>query len=263
MTQTSRYIGRARVPVQRRSRARGRGVVAVLAGVALSLGAAWAAQAHQSAGQSAPPTFTKQAGKAATHCATGPAQREVEEYLTEHPEYGRVTVDGTQTDEDCTAIRAMQARFDVASPSGTADVLTRALVTRLRSARTDKCGSDGALRICVDLTTQTMWAARNGEIVLGPTAVRTGRPGEATPTGDFTITEKKENAVSTITGTPMHYWQHMRDGFGFHKAWTYLYDPKVPGSLGCMNMTAKDSADLFALTSMGSRVRIFGHKPGT
>jgi lipoprotein-anchoring transpeptidase ErfK/SrfK len=194
-------------------------------------------------------------------CATaGPTQFAVENYLAEHPGYGPAIPDGEQSAQDCAAIRRLQERFDVASPSGYATPLTGRIVARLNSARLAECRD---AEICVDLTTQTMWLRRGSTIVLGPTIVRTGRAGDATPTGHFRITEKRAHAVSTVTGTPMYDWQHMRDGYGFHQAWSYLHDPSVPGSLGCVNLTARDAEDLFALTTIGSTVHIFGHKPGT
>jgi lipoprotein-anchoring transpeptidase ErfK/SrfK len=153
----------------------------------------------------------------------------------------------------------MQARFDVASPSGYASALAGRIVARVQSARTASCGLTSG--VCVDLTTQTMWAVRDGQIVLGPTVIRSGQPGEETPAGRFEITAKKRHTVSTETGTPMEFWQHMRDGYGFHQAWRYLYDPSVTGSLGCVNMTRQDSRDLFALTEPGTAVRTFGRKP--
>jgi lipoprotein-anchoring transpeptidase ErfK/SrfK len=247
-----------------RSRLPVRGV-AVIAGLVLSaagVGAGWAAQASGS--NDTPTPAAAAAAPSATCSTTGPAQRAVEAYLKNHPEYGRVKADGAQSAAECGAIRRMQARFGVRSPSGVADSLTGAFVARLRAAPLDRCGpNEQRVRICVDLTTQTMWVYRDGTLALGPTIIRSGKRGEETLVGDFTITQKKQNAVSTITGTPMHYWEHMRDGYGFHQAWAYLHDPKVPGSLGCVTMTEQDAKDLFGLTKLGSAVHIFGHKPGT
>ncbi|MDQ1652061.1 MAG: hypothetical protein QOI35_1261 [Cryptosporangiaceae bacterium] len=196
---------------------------------------------------------------------TGPAQRAAEAYLAGHPGFGPVSADGVQSVADCAAIRQLQDRFAVASPSGYADALTGRIVAQVQSAPTARCGAarESSTVVCVDLTTQTMWATRGGRIVLGPTVVRTGGPGERTPAGRFVITTKKRHTRSSITGTPMEYWQHLRDGYGFHQAWKYLYDPSVPGSLGCVNMTPRDSRDLFALTDLGTQVRIIGHRPGT
>jgi lipoprotein-anchoring transpeptidase ErfK/SrfK len=197
---------------------------------------------------------------------TGPAQRAAEAYLAAHPESGPVTADGAQSAADCAAIRRIQERFAVASPSGYADALTGRILAQVQSARTARCGtgpSESGTVVCVDLTTQTMWVTRDGRIVLGPTVVRTGGPGERTPAGRFVITAKKRHTVSSITGTPMEYWQHLRGGYGFHQAWKYLYDPSVNGSLGCVNMTPRDSRDLFTLTEPGTPVRIIGRRPGT
>jgi lipoprotein-anchoring transpeptidase ErfK/SrfK len=248
----------AQARLRRRQRARLAGAVAAAAaaGLALAFAVVGPTYGTRDSGASEP--------TAAGPCAAGPAQLAAETYIAAHREYGAVTADGRQSPGDCAAIRALQERFDVQSPSGSADALTAALVGRLNAARVGECPAGGGpLLICVDLTTQTMWAVRDGQTVLGPTIIRSGRPGEQTPTGDFTITTKKKHTVSTITGTPMEFWQHLRDGFGFHQAWTYLHDPAVPGSLGCVNMTRKDSADLFALTAPGTAVHIFGRKPGT
>jgi hypothetical protein len=262
MDRTSGSPGHRR-PRRGRHRRRRRLRLGLLAIVTVTaMAGAWAAQTRDQ-GLAGPRTAAQ--GSITDPClSAGPAHLAAEKYLAAHPEFGVVIADGKPSAEDCAAIRTMQARFDVAEPSGSADAVTGAIVARLASARTGQCpaGGDGVL-VCVDLSTQTMWALRDGELVLGPTIVRTGRPGEATPTGDFTITSKKQRAVSTITGTPMHYWQHLRDGYGFHQAWAYLHDPKIPGSLGCVNMTRRDSEDLFALTETGGRVHIFGHKPGT
>jgi lipoprotein-anchoring transpeptidase ErfK/SrfK len=234
-------------------------VAAGVTAVALAIGAGCtAAFAHEPASPTG--VFASAEPGPADPCGTtGPAQRAAEAYLAAHPGFGPVTVDGVQSAADCAAIRRMQERFGVAGPSGYAGPLTGRIIARVESARMDRCGiADG---ICVDLTTQTMWALRGGRIVLGPTVVRTGAPGEETPAGLFEITGKKRHTVSTVTGTPMEYWQHLRDGYGFHQAWQYLYDPSVPGSLGCVNLTRRDAEDLWALAGPGTAVRIFGRKP--
>lgn len=236
-----------------------RRTVGLLSAVVLAVGAGWFTQSLAGPPPASAAPSVPVEPLPARPCETpGPAQRAVENYLQAHPGYGTISADGLQSAADCAAIKAFQARFDVARPSGYASELTGRLVARLNSARVPACQEDG---VCVDLTTQTMWVVRRGQLVLGPTVVRTGRPGEETPTGTFRIAEKKARATSTITGTPMRFWQHMTDGYGFHQAWTYLHDPSVPGSLGCVNMTAQDSADLFTLTEHGTAVHIFGRKP--
>lgn len=253
----------AHVARHRQRRIYARTVVATVVCVLLGVGVASASYALGTS-DTGPTAVTGKAIPAVRTdaCAVdGPAQRQVEEYLAAHPQYGPVNTDGKQSDQDCAAIKKLQTRWDIAAPTGGADALTGRVVKLVRSARIANCpGTDQGLLICVDLTTQTMWVLRDGAIVLGPTIIRSGRAGEETPTGEFTIAEKKVYTVSTIANTPMRQWQHLRDGYGFHQAWRYLHDPAVPGSAGCVNLTRQDAEDLFRLTEIGTQVRIFGRK---
>lgn len=262
----NRTVYRSAHVARHRKRVWARTFAATVVCVLLGVGAASASYALDTsdAGPSTVRVKAKPAVRTDACALDGPAQRQVEDYLAAHPQYGPVSTDGKQSDQDCAAIKKLQARWDMATTSGSADALTGRVVNLVRSARIANCpGTDQGLLVCVDLTTQTMWVLRDGAIVLGPTIIRSGRDGEETPTGRFTITEKKEYTVSTIANTPMRQWQHLRNGYGFHQAWRYLHDPAVPGSAGCVNMTRQDAEDLFRLTDIGTQVRIFGRKANT
>ena len=198
---------------------------------------------------------------AAVDCSrTGPGQLAVERYLAAHPRYGKVTVDGRQSRADCTAIKRFQVRFGISPAAGYAGTVTKSVANRLRNATVSRCRT--GTRVCVDLTSQTFWFVRSGQVVLGPTTIRTGRTGGyQTPTGSFAIGTKKAMTRSTYYGTKMPYWQQFYRDMGLHETPSYLY--QGPGSHGCINLLRRDAVALYDLTRRGTRVSVFGRKPGT
>jgi peptidoglycan hydrolase-like protein with peptidoglycan-binding domain len=197
-------------------------------------------------------------------CAeTGPTQKLVEEYLDKAGKWGEVTVDGKQSAKDCAAIKKFQERFGIDPAAGYAGPLTGRVATRLKTSDYDECMPKKGLTVCVDLTAQTMWVVKDGAIKIGPTLVRTGRSGLATPDGDFKITEKKVTTVSSYYGAELPYWQRFHGDMGFHETPSYLYDGGSPGSHGCINVLSQDADTLYEMTSLGTKVHIFGRKPGT
>jgi lipoprotein-anchoring transpeptidase ErfK/SrfK len=192
--------------------------------------------------------------------ASGPSQLAVEKYLAAHPDFGPVTVDGRQSAGDCAAIKKFQTRYGVQPVAGYAGPVSGKVVKRLESAAIGKCSVKGTT-VCVDLTSQTMWLVKDGRIAFGPTPIRTGRAGMATPAGFYSIREKKKYTVSTIFDVALPYWQRFNGGMGFHATPSYLYDNDSPGSHGCINLLRRDAITLYGLTSTGTRVHIFGKKP--
>jgi lipoprotein-anchoring transpeptidase ErfK/SrfK len=194
---------------------------------------------------------------------TGPTQLVVERYLAAHREFGKVTVDGKQSLADCAAIKKFQSRYGVRPVAGLAGPVSGRVATRLTNAAVKKCDATGAMTVCVDLTSQTMWVVRSGAVVLGPTPIRTGRAGLATPPGRYHIGGKKRYTISTIYKVPLPYWQQFHADMGFHQTPSYLYEGDSPGSHGCINVLRRDAARLYELTDLGTPVHIFGRKPGT
>jgi hypothetical protein len=204
------------------------------------------------------------APKATGPCArTGPSQLAVEKFIATQPQFGAVTVDGKQSAADCAAIKKFQARYGVQPVAGYAGPVSGKVAKRLGAVAEDKCSVKGPKTVCVDLTSQTMWVVADGEVVLGPTTIRTGRAGMATPAGFYSIREKKKHTISTIYDVALPYWQRFHGGMGFHATPTYLYDGGSPGSHGCINLLRRDAIALFGLTERGTLVHIFGSKPGT
>ncbi len=211
------------------------------------------------------PTKVTSAASSSAPCnQTGPGQRQVEAYLaTRSGQYGRVEADGRQSPTDCAAIASFQRWAQVPTQSGFADATTGFLARRLGNIRYDQCQAPGdRMTVCVDLTNQAVWVVQSGRIVLGPTTARTGRSGNATPTGQFTITQKKVQTVSTASGTPLPYWERFVNDIGFYTADSPMYSA-APGTLGGVTLLDRDAKALYGMTEIGTSVTVFGTKPGT
>lgn len=194
-------------------------------------------------------------------CPKGPYQRQVESYLAQLGGYEKVTVDGEQSRGDCKAIKRFQRRYGIHPGTGRPGPVTAAVARRLVRTDLHACDTGRGMTVCLDLTHQTMWVVRGGEVALGPTVVRTGRAGLTTPAGHFTITEKKPRPISSYYDVPLPYWQRFVGDIGFHQTPSYLHEG--PGSHGCVNLLPGDAVALWRLTSVGTRVHSFGRKPGT
>lgn len=199
-------------------------------------------------------------------CASTRWQREVEQNLAALAAYGDVTVDGRQSADDCTAIRAFQQRFGIAPAHGQADATTADVARRIAVSSTpehlQRCGAQAGITACVDLSLQTVWVMRDGALMTGPTVVRTGFRGHATPAGTYTINKRSELEWSDPYGVWLPYWQRFVGGIGFHETTTYLHDA-ARGSHGCVNLLRRDAVTLWNQLKRGAAVRTFGRRPGT
>jgi lipoprotein-anchoring transpeptidase ErfK/SrfK len=75
-----------------------------------------------------------------------------------------------------------------------------------------EAASAGPVVMVVSITEQRAYVYRNG-ILIGATAVSTGRPGHLTPVGVFTVLQKQKEHRSTIyDGAPMPYMERLTWG---------------------------------------------------
>ena len=223
-----------------------------------------------SAPPAAPPTSAPPAPPVAAlpGCPVGDKHRDVEVALAAIGSYGPIVVDGAQTAEDCATIVKFQKRFGIRPANGkagptTADVARRILGS-LQGAERSKCTpGSSALTACVDLTLQTTWVIRaDGSVAFGPTVVRTGFRGYATPAGTYKINERTTREWSIKYKVWLPYWQHFTSGMGFHETTTYLHN-MGNGSHGCVNLLHNDAKDLWNLIGYNTTVKTFGRRPGT
>ncbi len=113
--------------------------------------------------------------------------------------------------------------------------------------------ADGPVQIVVSVPMQTAFVFRGG-VLIGASTVSTGMAGHDTPTGSFTILQKKKMHRSNIyDGAPMPYMQRLTwDGIALHAGQI----PGYPASHGCVRLPAKFAPHLYEATRLGAEVVI-------
>jgi hypothetical protein len=209
---------------------------------------------------------SRTASKAPAGCQQGAKQQETEAFLAQIGTYGTVTVDGVQSEADCAAIKKFQTRFGLSPVDGKAGPATldvaRRIATSLTPAEQAKCGAGGGTVACIDLTLQTTWVVRDGQLVLGPTVVRTGMKGHATPAGTYKINARNIKEWSRPYEVWLPYWQHFTGGMGFHETTTYIHNSSI-GSHGCVNLLRADAKAMWETIGYNTVVKTFGRRAGT
>ena len=204
-------------------------------------------------------------------CPPGAFQLEVETALAAIGNYGPVTVDGVQSAQDCATIAAFQRRMGIgiwqgrqigAERDGNPGPVTRDAAQRIAATDTSQCGYSDVPQACVDLTHQTFYIVSEGQVILGPTVTRTGKPGYSTWPGKHHIMDRQERGWSIPYQVVLPYWEHFKMGQGLHETTTYIHD-MWRGSHGCVNLLHEDAARAYDLLRGGSTVYVFGVRPGT
>ena len=110
----------------------------------------------------------------------------------------------------------------------------------------------GEVRIEISLGSQNATLIRGGSPVFH-TNISTGRKGFATPTGQFVVTDKKTEHVSTIYKVKMPFFMRLncRD-FGMHEGVV----PDHPASHGCIRLPRDAARKLFKEVPIGTLVTI-------
>ena len=111
----------------------------------------------------------------------------------------------------------------------------------------------GPTLLIVNLKNQRAVLYRNG-VPIGASSVSTGRPGYSTPTGVFTILQKRvEHYSSTYDNAPMPYMQRLTwRGVALHAGQL----PGYPASHGCIRLPAGFAKLLYGATHLGMTVII-------
>ncbi|UZK66601.1 L,D-transpeptidase family protein [Sphingomonas sp. M1-B02] len=113
--------------------------------------------------------------------------------------------------------------------------------------------SGGAVTIVISLGAQLARIFR-GERLVGVSTVSTGSRGRETPTGEFTILQKKVFHRSNLySNAPMPYMQRLTwDGIALHAG----HLPGYPASHGCIRFPKAFARTLYDLTEMGGSVSV-------
>jgi len=115
----------------------------------------------------------------------------------------------------------------------------------------------GPVVIIVSLPEQRMYVYRNG-VRIGISTVSTGTKSNATPTGMFTILQKKVSHESNIyKGAQMPHMQRLTwTGIAMHAG----HLPGYPASHGCVRLPVDFAARLYSVTSNGTSVIVTDDK---
>ena len=114
---------------------------------------------------------------------------------------------------------------------------------------------DGPTLVYVDIGRQRATVYRNG-VRIGVSTISSGKKGNSTPTGVFTILQKnKDHRSSTYDNAPMPYMQRLTwKGVALHAGNL----PGYPASHGCVRLPLEFAKRLFSVTEMGGTVVIAG-----
>ena len=113
--------------------------------------------------------------------------------------------------------------------------------------------SSGPLLLTIDLTAQRVMVYRDGALIAA-SAISTGSMGRVTPTGVFTILEKKVmHRSTTYDDAPMPYMQRLTSkGIAIHARDL----PGYPASHGCIRLPNEFAKLLYGVTELGTQVMI-------
>ena len=117
----------------------------------------------------------------------------------------------------------------------------------------------GPVVVLVSIPDQILFVYRNG-VRIGRSTVSTGKAGKRTPTGVFTVLQKKVDHESSIyKGAKMPHMQRLTwSGIAMHAGNL----PGYPASAGCVRLPVDFAAKLYTVTTMGSTVIIADNNSG-
>lgn len=120
-------------------------------------------------------------------------------------------------------------------------------------------GGTGPVAIMVSIDRQHLYVWRGGALI-GISTVSTGKPGKATPLGEFRILQKNVHHRSNIySNAPMPYMQRLTwTGIAIHGGEL----PGYPASHGCIRVPLAFARLLFAATDMGGVVSVSDGQSG-
>ncbi len=117
---------------------------------------------------------------------------------------------------------------------------------------------EGEVEIVVSVPLQRAYVYRGGTLI-GITTVSTGRPGHDTPTGTFSILQKRREHYSNLyNNAPMPFMQRLTwGGVALHAG----HIPGRPASHGCVRLPLDFARLLFSATRLGGSVHVTADAP--
>lgn len=108
------------------------------------------------------------------------------------------------------------------------------------------------ISVVVSISEQRVYLMVDKDVAID-SPISSGRPGRSTPTGNFTVSEKDKNHVSTIYHCPMKYFLRLSGmSFGLHVGQL----PGYPASHGCVRLPEQAAKLLFQTATVGTPVTI-------
>ena len=113
--------------------------------------------------------------------------------------------------------------------------------------------ADGEVSVLISIPDQRAYVFR-GQTLIAASTVSTGKDGNETPVGSFTILQKKQKHFSNLyDSAPMPYMQRLTwDGVALHAG----NNPGFPASHGCVRLPAAFAKKLFEITELGATVEV-------
>ena len=119
------------------------------------------------------------------------------------------------------------------------------------------------VQVKLSLSTQNLFVVepdKEGDRLLMAVQGNVGKPGAATPTGNYTIFNKEKHRrrqSEPDRGYPMAYWCEFKPAYGFHEGFVH----PAPHTHCCVRLHREAAARLFALTRIGTPVIIQNSLP--
>ena len=115
--------------------------------------------------------------------------------------------------------------------------------------------SEDPVNIVINVGEQRAYVYRGGQMIAAAT-VSTGRDGKETPSGTFTILQKKVDHRSNLyDSAPMPFMQRLTwDGVAIHAG----KNPGFPASHGCIRVPTAFARKLYEVTALGTEVTVIG-----
>ena len=108
------------------------------------------------------------------------------------------------------------------------------------------------IRVVVSISKQRVYLMVGDDIAVD-SPISSGRSGRSTPTGNFTVSEKDKNHISSIYHCPMKYFLRLSGmSFGLHVGQL----PGYPASHGCVRLPEEIAKLLFERATVGTSVTI-------
>lgn len=143
-------------------------------------------------------------------------------------------------------------------PSGSDEILLRnGQWTWIEDAAFQPAGGASGVTLLISIPGQVAYVYRDGVLIAAST-VSTGKPGKATPVGEFTILQKRVHHRSNIySNAPMPFMQRLTwTGIALHAGQL----PGYPASHGCIRFPREFARRLFEVTALGTAVSVVDYE---